>query len=158
MGIYLERITREHLYIALEIVNSNPEYNIMENGIATRSEHELVEEFLNTESISQFIKIDDTYIGIIDYMMENPKDHIPWIGLLMIHGDYHGYGFGSKCYKVIENELVKRGTKRIRLGVIKENTKDHLFWKSLGFNYCNTFHWKYQKEVCCYEKILEITN
>ncbi len=66
----------------------------------------LEEEFLNPVSTSVLIKFDDTYIGILDYLMENPNDHCPWLGLLMIHGDYRGFGFGHRRLLFIKKKCV----------------------------------------------------
>lgn len=154
MDISFEEITLENLYIAAEIINSNTEYNVIENGRETSTEKEMIGEFLHSNSSSLLVKADDTYIGVIDYLMENPKNRTPWLGLLMIHGDYHGFGFGSQSYKHFETELVNRGANRILLGVIKENKKAHDFWLSLGFSYYNTVISKNQKEIICYEKVL----
>src|SRR3954468_12535182 len=92
MSIKFEEINKETLYIALEIINSNPQYNEMENRKKTRSLADVEKEFLNPNTTSAFIKLDDTYIGVIDYMLENLKDSFPWLGLLIIHEDYQGFG------------------------------------------------------------------
>ncbi|MDQ0197823.1 GNAT family N-acetyltransferase [Neobacillus ginsengisoli] len=154
MPMYFEGITNETLYIALEIINSNHEYNTFENGKAIRNINDIDGEFINPLSTSSFIKLDDTYIGLIDYLMENPNDHYPWLGLLMIHRDYQGYGFGAEAYALFENEMLERGIKHVRIGVLKENTKAHSFWKSLGFVYYKSSVWKYGNEILCYEKQL----
>lgn len=154
MEISSEKITLETLYIAVEIINSKPVYNLIENGKEKRTETEIKGEFLHSKSLSLSLKADETYIGVIDYLMENLNDHTPWLGLFMIHGDYQGFAFGSLGVSQFEKELVKRRTNRILLGVIKENEKGHTFWKSLGFNYYNTVISKNQKEIFCYEIIL----
>jgi RimJ/RimL family protein N-acetyltransferase len=152
--MYFEEITKETLYIAQEIVNSNPEYNECENGNVKRSPSEIEGEFLNPKTTSVFVKLDDTYIGVIDYLLENPKDNCPWLGLLMIHRDYQGYGFGQQAYALYENEMQSRGVERVRIGVISENTKAHRFWMKLGFLYIKTAIWENGKEIFCYEKNL----
>jgi GNAT superfamily N-acetyltransferase len=152
MSVHFEEITKETLYIALEIINSNQTYNMIENGNAQRELVEIEEEFLNPETISVFIKLDDTYIGVMDYLMENPKDQCPWLGLLMIHGDYQGFGFGSQVYTLYESEILNRGLQRVRLGVIKENAKANRFWESLGFLYIKTVLSENGKEILVYEK------
>lgn len=152
MSVQFEKMTKETLYIALEIVNSNPTYNFIENGIAKRELTEIEEEFLNPETISVFIKLDDTYIGVMDYLMENPKDQSPWLGLLMIHADYQGFGFGAQAYTLYESELRKRGQKKVRIGVIKENKKAKQFWESLGFLTIKTAFSENGKEILVYEK------
>ena len=70
------------------------------------------EVFLNPITTSVFIKLDDTYIGVMDYLMENPKDQCPWLGLLMIHADYQGFGFGTQAYSLYESEMRERGLGR----------------------------------------------
>ncbi|MCH6267949.1 GNAT family N-acetyltransferase [Neobacillus citreus] len=154
MSIHFEEIRKETLYIALEIVNSNPEYNVLENDLAARELADLEKEFLNPKTISVFIKLDDTYIGVVDYVLENPNDHFPWLGLLMIHADYQGYGFGAEAYAHIENEMDKRGLDRVRIGVIKENAKARHFWELLGFKYYNTVGWENGRVIFCYEKLI----
>lgn len=152
MSIQFEEITKETLYIALEIINSNPNYNMIENGSAQRELSEIEEEFLNPETISVFIKLDDTYIGVMDYLMKNPKDQCPWLGLLMIHGDYQGFGFGAQSYALYEREMCNRGLERVRLGVIKENIKAKYFWESFGYLYIKTALSENGKEIFVYEK------
>ena len=150
--MYFEEIKKESLYIALEMVNSNPEYNIFENGKEARTIADMEEEFLNPNSISAFIKLDDTYIGIVDYLLENPRDHYPWLGLLLLHGDYQGYGFGAQAYAVYEYEMLKRGKKTVRLGVLIENKRAQRFWEALGFIYYNTTTAQNGSGIFCYEK------
>lgn len=152
MSVHFEEITKETLYVALEIINSNSEYNIVENGRAQRELPEMEEEFLNPATSSVFIKLDDTYIGVMDYLMENPKDQCPWLGLLVIHGDYQGFGFGTQAYALYENDMRKRGLVRTRIGVIRENVKSKQFWESLGFLYIKTALSENGKEIFVYEK------
>lgn len=154
MSMHFEEITKETLYIALEIINSNSEYNRIENGNEARSLADVEKEFLNTDTTSAFIKLDDTYIGVIDYLMENPKDHFPWLGLLMIHSDYQGYGFGVQAFTIYENEMRKRGVNQVRLGVLSENKMAVRFWESLGFVYYNTVIGHYESGILCYQKQL----
>ncbi|MEH7077004.1 GNAT family N-acetyltransferase [Neobacillus drentensis] len=150
--MYFEEVKKESLFIALEIVNSNPDYNIFENGKDARTLADMEEEFLNPNSISAFIKLDDTYIGIIDYLLENPRDQYPWLGLLMLHGDYQGYGFGAQAYAVYENEMLKRGKKSVRIGVLKENIRAQRFWEELGFIYYKTTTAQNGSGIFCYQK------
>lgn len=152
MSVHFEEITKETLYVALEIINSNSEYNIVENGRAQRELAEMEDEFLNPATSSVFIKLDDTYIGVMDYLMENPKDQCPWVGLLVIHGDYQGFGFGTQAYALYESDMRKRGLVRTRIGVIRENVKSKQFWKSLGFLYIKTALSEKGKEIFVYEK------
>ncbi|WP_108670219.1 GNAT family N-acetyltransferase [Peribacillus acanthi] len=149
--VTFEKLTVENIYIAEEIVNSNPAYNKMENGCESRSTEEVKEDLLNEKSEAFFIKADDTYIGLIDYMMLNEKDGYPWLGYLMIHGDYQGYGYGTSAYLLYEQQMRNRGVEIIRLAVLKENDSAKNFWKRLGFNYYTDKPFK-NTFVECFEK------
>ncbi|MEH7254124.1 GNAT family N-acetyltransferase [Neobacillus niacini] len=149
-----EEITKETLYIALEIINSNPTYNVFEKGNAKRVHADMEEVFLKPITTSVFIKLDDTYIGVMDYLLENPKDQCPWLGLLMIHADYQGFGFGTQAYSLFESEMRERSLGCIRIGVIEENVKAKNFWESLGFLYIKTGLSENGKEIFVYEKKL----
>ncbi|WP_347564322.1 GNAT family N-acetyltransferase [Bacillus sp. MM2020_4] len=151
-SIHFEEITVETLYIAVEIINSNPEYNQLENGKERRNLREVEDDLLNGRTKSLFIKLDDTYIGIIDYLLLNEKDQCPWLGLLMIHADYQGFGFGRQAYLIFEKEMVEKGLRVLRIGVLKENHTAQRFWHSVGFEYFKTARTNHAKEVDCYEK------
>ncbi|OZM55775.1 GNAT family N-acetyltransferase [Lottiidibacillus patelloidae] len=151
--ITFEEITQESLYIAEEIINSNKSYNKMENGKETRSQKEVAQELNNNKTTSYFIKLDDTYIGLIDYFPVNPNDNYPWLGLLMIHADYQQFGFGSSAYVLFENQLQEKGVKTLRLGVLQENMRARQFWERLGFTFYETKE-KHNKQIDCFEKKL----
>jgi GNAT superfamily N-acetyltransferase len=146
-----EPVTKETLESVLEVVNSNPTYNTMENDVPIRSLKEVSEEFLNETTESYLIKIEDKAVGVIDFLKNNPKDECPWIGLLMIHGDYHSLGFGKKAYVAFEEELKRREFTKVRLGVIQENQKAIIFWQTQGFESCGFRNWG-SKVVECFQK------
>lgn len=153
MMITLEPITEETLYIAKEIINSNTAYNIMENGNDARSDEEIKKQFLQENSESFFLKADDTYIGIVDFMLNNPKDDTPWIGLFIIHHDYQGYGYGSIAYDNLEQHLHSKGLTKLRLATLSENEGAKRFWESFGYTFYQTGEVN-GKTVECYEKEL----
>ncbi|WP_315906800.1 GNAT family N-acetyltransferase [Priestia koreensis] len=131
--ISFEPITEETLYIADEIVRSNHVYNALENGRQTRTAKELKTAYLPSSTKSLFVKADDTYVGILDYMEKNPNDGQFWIGALLIHEAYHGYSFGTQAYLAFEAELPDT-LPAIRLGVLKSNPRAKVFWERLGFH------------------------
>jgi GNAT superfamily N-acetyltransferase len=149
--IYFEKIVPDTIAIALEIVNSNPEYNCMENGSPVRIFDDVKSEFLNPETDSFFIKIDKDYIGLIDFLHKNSNDGFPWIGLLMIHGDQHSQGYGAKSYQVFEEKLKEFNFDSIRLGVLQTNQRAKGFWTRMGYKFVTTKLWN-NKKVDVYEK------
>lgn len=148
-----EPITEDSIKLALEIVNSNRTYNILENGNPVRSLKEVSSEFLNTISDSFLIIQENKQIGIINFLKNNPKDNHPWIGLLMIKAEYHSLGYGKKAYTCFEDKLKQQKFDHVRIGVLQANFIALEFWKSLGFTfYCNR-DWR-GKVVNCFEKPL----
>ena len=148
-----ELITEESLKIVLDIVNSNSSYNMIENGNPLRTIKEVNSEFLNPCTESYLIKHENKYIGVLDFLKNNPKDNHPWIGLLMIHRNYHSMGYGKKAYLFFEVKLIQQKFNSVRLGVIKSNKNAKGFWKSLGFKFYDNSEWG-GKVVGCYEKQL----
>ncbi|WP_299094430.1 N-acetyltransferase [uncultured Metabacillus sp.] len=151
--ITFEAITGTKLSIVKEIVDSNKCYNLLENGRGTRSLEELKGEFLNSSTQSVFIKCGSSYIGVIDFLDNNPKDGFPWIGLLMIHKDFQGKGYAKQAYKEYEKKLLLNGISAIRLGVLIGNERAKNFWESMGFVYVETKAYKEKREVVVYEKV-----
>jgi GNAT superfamily N-acetyltransferase len=146
-------ITEELLDIVLDIVNSNSHYNILENGKPVRTMEEVRIEFLNQDTESYLISVENRYIGIIDFLKNNPNDNCPWIGLLMIHGNYHSKGYGRAAYHTFEEILRRRGFDKVRIGVLSDNTGAKIFWTSLGFQTYASKRWQ-GKAIECYEKEL----
>ncbi len=148
-----EPITENSIQIALEIVISNPDYNVLENGNPIRSLSEVSNNLLNSVSESFLVVEDNRYIGIVDFLENNPKDNKPWLGLLMINGSYHSLGYGKRVYAAFEEKLKQRQFKNVRIGVLQENLIALTFWKSLGFKFYGTSNWR-GKVVDCFEKQL----
>ncbi|WP_019241296.1 MULTISPECIES: GNAT family N-acetyltransferase [Bacillus] len=151
--ITFEPITEENLYIVKEIVNSNKEYNQIENGQPHRTDEEIQKDVLDEISEHYFIKADDTYIGVLSFLENNPKDNTPWIGFFMIHHDYHGYGYGSIAYGEFEQKLKSKGIETVRLGVLEKNHIGKSFWKKFNFTYFKQSKLN-DNFVDCYEKKL----
>jgi GNAT superfamily N-acetyltransferase len=150
-----EPITEKSLEVVLEIVNSNTAYNLLEVGSPLRTMKQVSDEFLNPMTESFLIVHDNKYIGVIDFLKNNPKDNCPWIGLLMIHNDYHSKGYGKKAYVSFEEKLKRQNFTKVRLGVLQENLVALAFWKSLGFKFYGTSTWQ-DKTVDCFEKHLQL--
>ena len=150
----LEKISKETLHIARDIVNSNKENNVLENGREERTLKEMEEEFLNELTESFFVKVNNEYVGVLDYLAENPKDQYPWLGLLMIHHGYQGRGYGKMAYSLFETEARKAGIQIIRLAVLTENISARAFWESQGYKRYETKPYKEGKEVDCFEKVI----
>ena len=151
--ITFEIISEENLYIVKEMIRSNPDYNMLENGKTDRTEDEIRVEVFRDETESYLIKADETYIGCLDFMPENKKDGKPWLGLLMIHGDYQGYGYGTSAYYEFEQLLIERKVSNLRLAILNQNGRAIRFWEGNGFIAYGTAEHT-GKDITCYEKQL----
>ncbi|MGR3762992.1 hypothetical protein [Rossellomorea sp. NS-SX7] len=117
--------------IEQEIMNSNPSYNLLSKNKRSIDINDIRSEFeeskrLNTKRL--FIKEDESYIGLVDYCLENPSDHIPWISLYVFHKSFQGSGKSHEAYMLIENLIKREGKRKLRLAVHKE-----AYWTNLGF-------------------------
>ncbi|SFS60509.1 GNAT family N-acetyltransferase [Marininema halotolerans] len=79
-------------------------------------------------------KKEDKVIGILEWYDENPTDHYPWLGLLIIHGDEQRKGLGREATEGFISYIKDTTTWRaLRIGVLEENHLAQTFWQSLGF-------------------------
>jgi ribosomal protein S18 acetylase RimI-like enzyme len=148
-----EKIKPETLPFVVEIVNSNSDYNSLENGNLKRTVSEVESEFLNPETESYLIKNKEVPIGVLDYLHQNPKDGFPWIGLLMVHAKFQSQGIGSRIYYEFEKKFLESKYNHVRLGVLQDNRKAISFWTGMGFEYVETKGWK-EKQIDVFEKQL----
>ncbi|MDR6881476.1 GNAT family N-acetyltransferase [Bacillus sp. 3255] len=136
------------------IVNSNSAYNILENGNPARTYEELEEELNAAGQGSLLIQLDGRSVGILQYIVHNPKDGYPWLGLLMIHQEMKAKGLGKAAFAEFAGLLITQGKHAVRIGVIPENEAAKSFWLSLGFQYYESKMSTIGKVVDCYEKSL----
>lgn len=149
--VEFQPITEALLDSVIEILNSNSYYNILENGNPLRSIEEARSEFLNQFTESYLIVLENKYVGIIDFLNNNPKDNYPWIGLFMIHGDYHFNGYGKKAYLLFEERLKQQNFDNIRIAILPKNIGAKKYWTSLGFKFYKNSQ-SQGKPVECFEK------
>ncbi|MEU7486657.1 GNAT family N-acetyltransferase [Streptomyces sp. NPDC042319] len=63
----------------------------------------------------------------------DPIDPYPWIGLLLIHGDLHRSGRGSRLAACVEDRLRASGHDGVHLAVLDNNPGALVFWTALGY-------------------------
>ncbi|MCP1123615.1 GNAT family N-acetyltransferase [Bacillus sp. 3103sda1] len=89
---------------------------------------------LPVQDVVYCIKADDTYVGIIDYTLQQNKAILSY---LLIHHDYEGYGYGTNAYYTFE-EIVKRDdVEEIEITLIDKNERVKAFFEQLGFQQNN---------------------
>jgi RimJ/RimL family protein N-acetyltransferase len=156
--IEFQPVTLDRIGILKEIVNSNPEFNLLSDGHSELEDAEILEMYQSSKSqgaVMNFILDNGRPVGVIDYLMKNPSDKMPWLGLLMIHASYQGHGYAVAAFNEYERLMRNEGAECIRLGVIKGNDRAMKFWRNRGF----TFIQEKQGDkwtVLCFEKKLHL--
>lgn len=72
-------------------------------------------------------------VGWADVLDRHPRDGVPWIGLLEIHGDHHRRGYGREAANALAEQQRARGETRLRVGIDEGNDPASGFWSSLGY-------------------------
>jgi len=60
-------------------------------------------------------------VGVLDWMDENQSDGLPWIGLVMVHGDHQRSGLAAESIRGLAEHGRAAGWTRLREGVIEGN-------------------------------------
>jgi len=60
-------------------------------------------------------------VAVVDLLLGYPRQDCLWIGLLLVHSDFHGKGVGSVIAKSIIQASERAGFAGVSLGVIKGN-------------------------------------
>ncbi len=74
-----------------------------------------------------------TVVGWAETLDDHPSDHAPWIGLLELHADVQGRGFGQEAALALIGWYRQHGHERLLLGVDDGNDRAAAFWGNLGF-------------------------
>ncbi|PFJ14190.1 GNAT family N-acetyltransferase [Bacillus cereus] len=86
---------------------------------------------LSEKKVQYCVKVDDTYIGAIDYSVQE-KSAV--LSQLIIHFDYQSYGYGTNTYFTFEEMMKQRNVKEIKI-LQKELTEQaKAFIESFGFS------------------------
>ncbi|MFD6533431.1 GNAT family N-acetyltransferase [Streptomyces sp. NPDC060184] len=72
-------------------------------------------------------------VGLLCLLDRHPTDGLPWIGLLMVHGDVRRKGIGRSLAALVEERFTGEGRSGIRLAVLENNPGALSFWSALGW-------------------------
>jgi ribosomal protein S18 acetylase RimI-like enzyme len=127
----------------LAVALSNPEFLATHEGSAGEPGHhdrsmlerDLAVSALDPDRHSYALVLADggTVVGWADVLDRHPRDGVPWIGLLEIHGDHHRRGYGRQAAAALAAHQRSRGETRLRVGVDEGNDAAAAFWASLGY-------------------------
>ncbi|WP_242976057.1 hypothetical protein [Desulfosporosinus sp. FKB] len=83
--VEFQSVTSNRLELLKQIVNSNKEYNLLSKSHAELTDAEILEMYESSKRIGavmSYILVNGSPVGVIDYLIENPSDKLPWLGLL----------------------------------------------------------------------------
>jgi diadenosine tetraphosphate (Ap4A) HIT family hydrolase/GNAT superfamily N-acetyltransferase len=103
-------------------------YHLMTGGPVPRSEADVLYT-LRPETAS----LDDKFlvavkrgrrlIGVLDLYRHYPRRQLAWLGLLLLHPDLRGYGYGTAMISWMLQWAKEQGCSRIRVGIADDNLR-----------------------------------
>lgn len=133
-------LRQEDLPALLPVYETNPVYMTLSEGAPGYTLEQLTQEWQEAAAepdrtmLGIYRKEDDLTVGVADYLRRNPKDGMPWLGLLMVRGDLHRTGFGAEALQgLLTHFRLVEGWPAVRLGVISTNESALRFWERQGF-------------------------
>ncbi|MCK2158123.1 GNAT family N-acetyltransferase [Exiguobacterium sp. 17-1] len=132
MPLQFVPVTKKDFPTIQSIYAENPHYVQLEGRSLPLSEHELEEEFFNSDTISLLCLDGEDVLALIDYLPEHPTDHSTWIGLFLMPERLHRQGIGSMIFHLFHEQYL-HDCPVIRLAFLTANTSGRRFWEHLGF-------------------------
>jgi RimJ/RimL family protein N-acetyltransferase len=79
-----------------------------------------------------FLRDGGTCVGVIDWLDRNPEDDIPWIGLVMVHGDHQRCGYGREAVLGLLDLGRAQGWTRVRAAAIADDAATRGLYEAVG--------------------------
>jgi len=76
----------------------------------------------------------DELVGVADLLEDHPEQHVPWLGLILIHADKRQRGYGRDAATQIFDELCAHGHRLVKASMIEANEQGVAFARAVGFH------------------------
>ncbi|MGG1660448.1 N-acetyltransferase family protein [Brevibacillus sp. NRS-1366] len=123
----------------LLVYNSNPDYMEYANGqrqVTIQTVLEDHEENLSFADSYAFCLREATggaIVGIAQFILCNPRDGHPWLGLIMLHSRYQKKGYAKEFLDHLIRWYQENGYHCLHLGVLAKNQRVVPFYEKYGF-------------------------
>jgi len=123
----------------LSVYNSNPDYLEIAEGARTVSletvekDHREHLAYADAHHFTMREKESSAVIGISQFILCNPNDGFPWLGLIMLHSSRQKRGYAREFMEVLLDWIRVNGYPELRLGVLERNRSVVPFYERLGF-------------------------
>ena len=139
-GYEIVPVTKENFEQAFEAYDTNQDFFMLVNG----KEATIKSSIGDINALPPGGAIDQKYfisiykagrvLAVLDMYANYPGPGSIWIGLLLVHGSFHGAGIGSEITSAVMNAAKAAGYKTVQLGVMKSNEMGLPFWQKQGFD------------------------
>lgn len=139
----------------LDIYNSNPDYLEYAYGQRSVSIDTVLQDHAEnaalTDAYSYGLRTASGHslIGVAQFILQNPRDGHPWLGLLMIARQAQGRGYAKEFLDCLIHWYRENGYTSLHLGVLEKNQAVVPFYESCGFAvYEERFSEKLGRVIC----------
>ena len=132
-------VTRENCTEALDVYLSNQAYFRLYSGreVGIESIYENLDtippDLERNKKVTIGIWDGGVCIGNLDFLLAYPNPDFLYVGLLLIHQNYHGKQIGRQVFEALKSAAGKFGMHTLLLAVVEENEDALRFWRKMGF-------------------------
>ena len=148
----------------LRIFNSNPDFIDDSEGRAGKFAYKL-DEVAGWEMFRQPLRAHQRYfairpaggdelIGMGDMLTPHPRGNWAALGLLIMHREWQGRGFGREAAEAIESMLAAERWPELELVVLQNRPRSRRFWERCGYRYLRDSINETQEPVWVFRKSL----
>jgi len=142
--LQIREVTANDLPTLLLVYTSNPEFVRQNEGsegeigrydlARWQRDWHILQMMPGSHRLGCYLKVDNTPVGLIDFLEENQDDGKPWIGTLIIHKNFQRQGLGTEAFQCFINHFRQHTAWNVlRAGVKEQNSAGLAFLKHLGF-------------------------
>ncbi|MGE5704305.1 MAG: N-acetyltransferase family protein [Clostridia bacterium] len=139
-------LTEEDLFGCLPIYNSNPAFMQMSEGSPVVTIDTVRKDYRETQELTGPYCMgfrekagDGTLIGLAQFILDNPRDHNPWLGLLMILQEKQRRGYAVEFLAILHAWLKENEFANLHLAVLEQNQRVVSFYESCGYE---AYEWR----------------
>ncbi|MGZ3787032.1 MAG: GNAT family N-acetyltransferase [Bacteriovorax sp.] len=138
MDYLLKHIDESEIENVQRIFEEAPTYSLRAEGTMPKRDaaimafKEMPPDFDKTNKYCFGFYKDESLIGFIDILNGYPEKSIAYLGLLLLSEAHQKKGMGSIAYQLLEAEVRKWNSTKIRLAVAESNDVSG-FWSKMGF-------------------------
>jgi RimJ/RimL family protein N-acetyltransferase len=139
----------------VEVYNSNPFYMEAAEGKPAITLKEVERDFVENNSYPGSFNIairekgKSKIIGIAQFILNNPRDNNPWLGLLMLHKEKQGQGYAKEFLLILLDWYKQNGYASLHLGVLEKNSIVVPFYQRCGFQQYEVLETEKLGKVIC---------